>query len=159
MDEPNKANVVVCRDLCERVMQREVNRCEDHFESRREERHCVLANLRTVGKQIRLPMKVTAYGFHVYWVCDAPTDVAVEFCATRLVNIGNRAAGCIVTLFSTFDRGGVRGQVTEEQDRIIGEFGGIFNPLKIDVGREARDITFEYRSIGKEHPTGKIQDG
>src|SRR5262249_6509855 len=125
-------------------MQREVNRCEDHFESRREERHCVLANLRTVGKQIRLPMKGTADSFLVYWGYDNPTDVAGESCRARLFKISNRAAACIGTLVSPLDRGGIRAQVTEEQDRIISEFGGIFNPLKIDVGREARDITFEY---------------
>src|SRR5262245_37898672 len=121
-------------------MQREVNRCEDHFESRREERHCVLANLRTVGKKIRLPMKVTADGFLVYWGCDNPIDVAGESCGARLFKIGNRAAACIGTLFSPFDRGGIRAQVTDEQDRIIGEFGGIFKPLKIEVGGEARDV-------------------
>src|SRR5215510_5852293 len=140
-------------------MQREVNRCEDHFESRREERHCVLANLRSVGKKIRLPMKVTANGFLVYRGRNNPIDVAGESCGARLFKIGDRAAACIGTLYSPFDRGGIRAQVTEEQDRIIGDFGGIFDPLKIDVWREARDITFEYRSIGVEHPAGKIQDG
>src|SRR5262249_56137245 len=76
--EPNKPHVLIRRDLCKRVMQREMDGRQDDFESRCEEPHAILPHLCVVGKKIRLPMKVAANGFFVYGGCDNPFELSGE---------------------------------------------------------------------------------
>src|SRR5262245_33703063 len=97
-----------------------MNSRQDDFESRCKERHGILPNLCAAGKKIRLPMKVAANGLFVYRGCHNPIEFTGEGCRARLLEISKRASAGSGVLFSPFDRGGIRPQVAEEEDRIAG---------------------------------------
>ena len=74
--EANQPNIGVLRHLRDRVTQRDVDCCKDHFESGCEERHRILLDAGLLCQEIRLPTKISANGFFVHGRGDNRVNIA-----------------------------------------------------------------------------------